>query len=36
MHNDLDEMFDGLDSENYLQHIIQNCSDEPYIQEAYS
>lgn len=34
--NELDEMFEGRASENYLKHIIQNWSDEPYIQGAYS
>lgn len=33
---ELDEMFDGKASANYVKHIIQNWSAEPYIQGAYS
>jgi len=33
---ELDEIFDGKASTNYLNHIIQNWSKEPYIQGAYS
>ena len=33
---ELDEMFDGEASRNYLQHRIQNWSAEPYIRGAYS
>lgn len=32
----LDAIFDGAASQNYLQHIVQNWSAEPYIQGAYS
>ena len=33
---ELDEIFDGQASENYLQHRVQNWYNEPYIQGAYS
>jgi len=33
---ELDEIFEGKASANYVQHIIQNWSKEPYIQGAYS
>jgi monoamine oxidase len=33
---ELDEMFDGKATSNYVKHIIQNWSKEPYIQGAYS
>ena len=33
---ELDEMFDGKATANYVKHIIQNWSKEPYIQGAYS
>ena len=33
---ELDEIFDGKASANYVNHIIQNWSNEPYIQGAYS
>ena len=33
---ELDEIFDGKASANYLKHIIQNWSKEPFIQGAYS
>ena len=33
---ELDEMFDGKATANYVNHIIQNWSKEPYIQGAYS
>lgn len=34
--NQLDEIFDGQASEYYVDHIIQNWSNEPHIQGAYS
>ena len=33
---ELDEIFDGKATANYVNHIIQNWSKEPYIQGAYS
>lgn len=33
---ELDEIFDGKASKNYVKHVIQNWSAEPYIQGAYS
>jgi monoamine oxidase len=33
---ELDEMFEGKATVNYVKHIIQNWSKEPYIQGAYS
>ena len=33
---ELDEMFDGKATANYVNHIVQNWSEEPYIQGAYS
>ena len=33
---ELDEMFEGKATLNYVKHIIQNWSKEPYIQGAYS
>jgi len=33
---ELDEIFEGKASANYINHIIQNWSKEPYIQGAYS
>ncbi len=33
---ELDEIFEGKASAHYVKHIIQNWSDEPYIQGAYS
>jgi monoamine oxidase len=33
---ELDEIFDGKATANYVKHIIQNWSKEPYIQGAYS
>lgn len=33
---ELDKMFDGKATPNYVKHIIQNWSNEPYIQGAYS
>lgn len=33
---ELDEIFDGKASAHYVRHIIQNWSDEPFIQGAYS
>ncbi|MEM6380391.1 MAG: NAD(P)/FAD-dependent oxidoreductase, partial [Bacteroidota bacterium] len=32
---ELDEMFDGQASQNYVQHVIQNWSAEPYIRGSY-
>ena len=34
--NELDEIFDGKASENYVHHVIQNWSKEPFIQGSYS
>lgn len=34
--SELDEIFDGQASEQYLKHEIQNWSAEPYIQGSYS
>lgn len=34
--SELDEIFDGKASENYIDHIIQNWSNEPYIKGSYS
>ncbi len=33
---ELDEIFDGKATANYMNHIIQNWSKEPYIQGSYS
>jgi monoamine oxidase len=33
---ELDEIFEGKASKNYIKHVIQNWSAEPYIQGAYS
>ncbi len=33
---ELDEIFNGKASANYLNHVIQNWSNEPFIQGAYS
>lgn len=33
---ELDKMFDGKASANYLQHVIQNWSQEPYIRGSYT
>ncbi len=33
---ELDEIFEGKATENYVKHLIQNWSSEPYIQGAYS
>lgn len=33
---ELDEMFDGKASQNYIQHVVQNWSKEPYIKGSYS
>ncbi len=33
---DLDEIFDGKASQHYVQHVVQNWSNEPYVQGAYS
>lgn len=32
---ELDEIFDGQASQNYVQHVIQNWSAEPYIRGSY-
>lgn len=32
---ELDEVFEGTASKTYVQHIVQNWSDEPYIRCAY-
>jgi monoamine oxidase len=34
--SELDEIFDGKASENYVYHVIQNWSKEPFIQASYS
>ncbi len=34
--NELDAMFDGKASQYYVKHIIQNWSQEPFIQGSYS
>lgn len=34
--NELDEIFDGQASTNYVRHVVQNWSNEPYIRGAYS
>ena len=34
--SELDTIFDGKASQNYMSHIIQNWSKEPYIQGSYS
>ena len=33
---ELDEIFDGQASEQYVQHIVQDWTREPYIQGSYS
>ncbi len=33
---ELDQMFDGQASQNYISHVIQNWSNEPFIQGSYS
>ena len=33
---ELDEVFDGKASQNYIKHVIQNWSKEPYIRGSYS
>ncbi|MCI5057334.1 MAG: FAD-dependent oxidoreductase [Flavobacteriales bacterium] len=33
---ELDEIFEGKATENYMEHIIQNWSKEPFIQGSYS
>ena len=35
MLNELDEIFDGQASTNYLRHIFQNWNEEPFINGAY-
>jgi len=32
---ELDEIFDGQASQNYLKHIFQNWNEEPYVNGAY-
>ncbi|TDF42257.1 amine oxidase [Alteromonadaceae bacterium M269] len=32
---ELDEVFDGAASKNYIQHLVQNWSEEPHIKSAY-
>ena len=32
---ELDEMFDGIASQTYVKHIVQNWSEEPFIRSAY-
>lgn len=34
--SELDTIFDGKASQNYMSHVIQNWSKEPYIQGSYS
>lgn len=34
--SELDEIFEGKATENYIKHVIQNWSKSPYIQGAYS
>jgi monoamine oxidase len=34
--NELDEMFEGKASKNYVKHIVQNWNAEPFIQGSYS
>ncbi|MEN0048045.1 MAG: NAD(P)/FAD-dependent oxidoreductase [Bacteroidota bacterium] len=34
--SELDEIFDGKASQYYVQHVIQNWSQEPFIQGSYS
>ncbi len=33
--NELDEIFDGKATSNYIKHIVQDWNDEPYIKGAY-
>lgn len=33
--SELDEVFDGLASQTYIKHIVQDWSNEPYIKSAY-
>lgn len=33
--NELDQVFDGKASQNYINHVVQNWDDEPFIQSAY-
>jgi len=33
--NELDRVFDGKASENYVKHLIQNWDNEPFIHSAY-
>lgn len=33
---ELDQMFDGQATQNYISHVIQNWSNEPFIQGSYS
>lgn len=32
---ELDEVFDGVPSQTYVKHIVQNWNDEPFIRAAY-
>lgn len=33
--NELDAVFNGLASQNYVKHVVQDWDDEPYIRSAY-
>ncbi|WP_323744771.1 NAD(P)/FAD-dependent oxidoreductase [Pseudoalteromonas sp. PPB1] len=33
--NELNQVFDGKASQNYINHVVQNWDDEPYIHSAY-
>lgn len=33
--NELDDIFNGLATQNYIKHIVQDWDDEPYIRSAY-
>jgi monoamine oxidase len=33
--NELDDIFNGLASQNYIKHIVQDWDNEPYIRSAY-
>lgn len=33
--NELNQVFDGKASQNYIDHVVQNWDDEPFIQSAY-
>ncbi len=32
---ELDEIFEGVATRHYLQHVVQNWSDEPFVHQAY-